>query len=77
MQWWSHALSHWLVKQASPAGVEEGIWQGRNKLCAAGSLLGVMLVIIQLFCLTVVSISYVFHWMIVLLDLCPTVFIYV
>lgn len=35
-----------------------------------------MLVIIQLFCLTVVSISYVFHWMIVLLDLCPTAFIY-
>lgn len=36
-----------------------------------------MLVIIQLFCLTVVSISHVFHWMIVLLDLRPTVFIYV
>lgn len=73
----SHSLRRWLVKLASHAEGKEGIQRGRNSLCAPGSSPGVTRVIIQLFCPTVVSISYVLHWTILLLDLRPTGFIYV
>lgn len=65
------------MKLASDAEGEEGIQRGRNSLCAPGSSPGVTLVVIQLFRPTVVSISCVLHWTILLLDLRPTGFIYV
>lgn len=66
------------MKLASDAEGEEGIQRGRNSLCAPGSSPGVTLVVIQLlYSPTVVSISCVLHWTILLLDLRPTGFIYV
>lgn len=67
---WGAGLWSWLEGK-------EGIQRGRNSLCAPGSSPGATLVIIQLFCLPVVPILYVLHWTILLLDLCPTGFIYV